>query len=444
MAGRSIRLPSGLRVRVSRANKDAARADDRVDGTRMFAGRALAALLLGEVVVESADGKPRETLDRAALLALDVRDFHVLRDVCERLGAVAPEETDAGECRNCDAPIVVDVLGASLDALEDRFVDEPALRETELSFGIAVRVGRTRARTVTLRTPTVEQVRPLWVALGRDGALRVTPALVRALGVRALGDETRASTIAEALSRAPDRAWAVVEQGFLEVAYAQRAFHPLTCAKCGALHEVDAPLTREFAVDPALGGGAGSARRRDAADGEGDQRFPDAREFEQRVARIGAEVYAARGVRNIALRVDDGVPEIDTAGEPLLGSYEPRQDVDAAGNVTNEFLVTVYYRSFRKMYEEDGFYDIDAELRDTIDHEIEHHLYYLAGHDPMDARERAEARKDLEDVYGKSALRREERRALLGELGRGLRFVLPLLLGLAALLYLLDWLGYLA
>jgi|GEM_PF-1037115 len=444
MAVRSIRLPSGLRVRVSRANKDAARADDRVDGTRMFAGRALAALLAAEVVVEPVDAMPRGTLDRTALLALDVRDFHVLRDACERLGATAPEETDAGECRNCDAPIVVDALHASLDALEDRFVDEPAVREIELSFGIAVRVGRTRARTVTLRTPTVEQVRPLWIALGRDGALRVTPALVRALGVRALGDETRASAIAEALSRAPDRAWAVVEQGFLEVAYAQRAFHPLTCAKCGALHEVDAPLTREFAVDPALGSGAGSARRRDAADGEGDQRFPDAREFEQRVARIGAEVYAARGVRNIALRVDDGVPEIDTAGEPLLGSYEPRQDVDAAGNVTNEFLVTVYYRSFRKMYEEDGPYDVDAELRDTIDHEIEHHLYYLAGHDPMDARERAEARKDLEDVYGESTLRREERRVLLGELGRGLRFVLPLLVGLAALLYLLDWLGYLA
>ena len=445
MVSRSIRLPSGLRVRVSRANKDAARADDRVDGTRMFAGRALAALLAGDVVVASLDGKTREALDRAALLALDARDFHVLRDVCERLGAIEPEETDAGECRNCDAPIVVDALHASLDALEDRFVDEPVVRETELSFGMAVRVGRSRARTVTLRTPTVDQVRPLWIALGRDGALRVTPAVVRALGVRALGDETRASAIAEALSRAPDRAWAVVEQGFLEVAYAERAFHPLTCAACGALHEVDAPLTREFALDPALGDGAGPARRRDAAtNGEGEERFPDARAFEERVARIGAEVYAARAVRNIALRVDDGVPEIDTAGEPLLGSYEPRQDVDAAGNVTTEFLVTVYYRSFRKMYEEDGPYDIDAELRDTIDHEIEHHLFYLSGHDPMDARERAEARRDLEDVYGKNTLRREERRALLRELGRGLRFVLPLLLGLVALLYLLDWLGYLA
>ena len=136
--------------------------------------------------------------------------------------------------------------------------------------------------------------------------------------------------------------------------------------------------------------------------------------------------------------------EIDTAGEPLLGSYEPRQDVDAGGNPITEFLVTVYYRSFLKMYEEDGPYDLEAELRETIDHEIEHHLYYLAGDDPMDASERAEARKDLEEVYGKKTLRRQERREVLVELGRAARIVVPLLVGFGALLLLLDWLGYLS
>jgi hypothetical protein len=440
MAGALIRLPSGSSVRVHRNGRGAPRADDVVDGARMFAGRTLAALLEGEVVVERGDGKARVALTRQELLSLDLRDFHVLRDVCERLGAVLPEETDAGECRNCDSPLVVEPRGASLEDLQERYEREPKVREERLAWASAG-AGRprgrgksARARGLLLRTPTVEQARPLWAALAKPGPLLVTPALVRALGVRSIGAETRASLLADALARAPDRAWAAVERGFLSVAYAERSFHPFTCAECGALHEIDAPLSREFVADTE------ASRRSVAPEGS----FPDAAEFERLVERLGAEVYAARGVQRIALRVDDGVPDIDTAGEPLLGSYEPREEVDAAGNSRTEFLVTVYFRSFKKMHEEDGPYDLEAELRETIDHEIEHHLYYLAGHDPMDATERAEARRELEDVYGRKTLRSQERREVLAELARGLRFVVPLLVAVALLLWLLDWLGYLA
>ena len=437
MAGALVRLPGGRRVRVRRARKGAPRVDDVVEGTPLFAGRTLGALLAGEVVVEPVEGDARAPLGREALLALDVRDFHVLRDVCERLGAVAPEETRAGECRNCDAPLEADPRGFPLDDLEERYAEEPAVRETRVSLGMAVRVGRGRARDALLRAPTVEAVRPLWFALAKDAPLRVTPALVRALGVRALGRETRATVLADVLAEVPDRAWTALEQGFLEVAYGARALRPLLCPACGALHEVDAPLVREF--DAPRGRDTEGMLR----DGEASADFPDEARFEALVARVGAEVYAARGVRNIALRVEAGVPELDTAGEPLLGSYEPRQDVDAAGNVTHEFLVTVYYRSFARMYAEEGAYDVEAEVRETIDHEIEHHLHYLSGHDPMDEEERAAARRELEEVYGAKTLARLERREVLRDLARGLRFVVPLLLGLAALLWGLDWLGLL-
>jgi hypothetical protein len=437
MSGALVRLPGGRTVRVRRTRKGAPRTDDVVEGTRIFAGRTLGVLLAGEVVVVPADGEARTPLGREALLALDVRDFHALRDACERLGAVAPEETDAGACRNCDTPLEAAPLGVPLDDLEERHAQEPAVREARIPLGMTVRVGRGRAREALLRAPTVEAARPLWAALAKDAPLRVTPALVRALGVRSVGRETRATVLADVLAQIPDRAWGAVEQGFLEVAYGARALRPLLCPACGALHEVDAPLVREF---DAPHGREGDAAGDDLA-AAGD--FPDAEAFEALVARIGAEVYAARGVRHIALRVEAGVPELDTAGEPLLGSYEPRQDVDAAGNVTTEFLVTVYYRSFARMHAEEGPYDVEAEVRETIDHEIEHHLHYLSGHDPMDAEERAAARRELEEVYGARTLARLERRETMQDLARGLRFVVPLLLGLAALLWGLDWLGLL-
>jgi hypothetical protein len=437
VSGALVQLPGGGRLRVRRARKGAARVDDVVEGTRLFAGRTLGALLAGEVVVEPVEGASRVPLDRAAILALDVRDFHALRDACERLGAVAPEETQAGECRNCDTPLAADPRGIPLDDLEERHAGEPVVREMRVPLGMAVRVGRGRVRDALLRAPTVEAVRPLWAALAKDAPLRVTPALVRALGVRALGKEKRATVLARVLAEVPDRAWTAIEQGFLEVAYGARALRPLLCPACGALHEVDAPLVREF------DGPRGRDPEMTFYDGDALGGFPDAARFEALVARVGAEVYAARGVRNIALRVEVGVPELDTGGEPLLGSYEPRQDVDAAGNVAPEFLVTVYYRSFARMHAEEGAYDVEAEVRETIDHEIEHHLHYLSGHDPMDEEERAAARRDLEDVYGAKTLARLERREVLRDLARGLRFVVPLLLGLAALLWGLDWLGLL-
>jgi hypothetical protein len=455
-----IRLPSGLRVRVRAACRDAARAalpaphDDVVDGVRLFAGGTLRALCDGALRVERVDGR-RGPLTPADVDALDVRDFHVLRDCAIRFGVVDrgidEAEEEAPRCRNCEAPLVFDPRAVSIEGLIGRFDDEPPRRELRVPLGPGVRVGRLAARRVRLRTPTVAEVRPLWAALARDGPLLVSPALVRAMGVVGLDlsgksstTERRPAAVAAALAEAPHTAWDRVCQGFLAVAYPDAAFVPVACPRCGAANDFDAPELREFETDPdlrevVLGDGRAGERRRALLRGAAP--FPDEAAFEAIVARVGAEVYAARGVRNVALRVETGVPAVDEGGEPLLGSYEPLVGEDLAGQPTNEFLITVYYRTFRAMYEQDGPYDVEAEVRETIEHEVEHHLYYLSGHDPMDAEEREAARRELARTVGPVALRRAERDALRRRLLGPLGVVLVFLLAVAAVSVALATVG---
>ena len=52
--------------------------------------------------------------------------------------------------------------------------------------------------------------------------------------------------------------------------------------------------------------------------------------------------------------------------------------------------VTIFYRTFRAMWNEEGGYDWEAEIRETIEHELEHHVAFLTGDDPMDEAERDE------------------------------------------------------
>ena len=74
-------------------------------------------------------------------------------------------------------------------------------------------------------------------------------------------------------------------------------------------------------------------------------------------------------------------------------------------------MVSVYYRTFRAMWNEDGPYDWEDELTETIEHELEHHLSFLRGHDPTDDEERAVIREEALRIVGK---REAGRRALQG------------------------------
>ncbi len=158
--------------------------------------------------------------------------------------------------------------------------------------------------------------------------------------------------------------------------------------------------------------------------------------FEEATRRLRDEVFAERGVANLEVVVEEGVPPVDDSGEPLMGSYQPIHERTGETLTDVRFEIALYYRTFASMFAE-APYDVEAEIRETLDHEVEHHLHHLSGHDPLDAAERAEARADLERTFGKDAVRRAERGALLSELAQmGKVFFWGLLLvalGVAAL-----------
>jgi len=374
--------------------------DDVVDGTPMFAGRFLNALASGRV---AAEGLEDETLEVV----------HLVRDLAEREGVLAPVEMPPLICRNCDAAI--DATGASVveallergePALGSRGVFQPRARRREVASVAQVRdalrfdpvkgiVG------VALEPPTLAEARPLWRWLEGDDPIDAD--VVRALGVKALLREDGRVTSAKKIARLIDGSALLSELvavAFLEACYSPRCTRPVSCPACGTVHDDPSPSLRELELgDLALAHLAGQ--------GEG---FPSFEELAKRALEIADEVYAERRVANLPLFVEDGTPPVDGAGEPLMGSYQPVDDDDGL-----RFEIKLYYETFRRMYEE-APYDVDAELRDTIDHEVEHHLHHLAGYDPVADEEDREVRRDLERRYGKGAVRRAEKDAVVTEL----------------------------
>jgi len=416
-----VTLPSGVRVRVSdSAPGEPPISDDRVEARRVFAGRMLRALSTGRLVV-AVEGAP---LAPGALDALALTDFHALRDAAYRIGVIDEDPDPDQRCRNCDTALAPGRLDAPIAELDQWYLEHPAdPLEPPFPLGTEIRLANgKRAHTFDMEPVTVGRARPLWRALERS-SVKITPRIVDALGIRALGDVRDRGAIAQALDRASDDAWAAVETAFVLLNYAPRSHYPYVCPECGALHDVLAPSTREFdadldAEDLLLGGGEPSA-----AAGDDLAPFPDEDSFAEMALRIGSEVYAERRVKNIELVVDTGVPPVDGSGEPLMGSYRPMADGDAAGYTSLRFQIDVFYKTFEKMYA-DAPFDVEAELRETIDHEVEHHLHYLSGHDPMDEEERAEALTELERTYGKRAVRRARVTGVLGELRTIAWFVL--------------------
>jgi hypothetical protein len=112
------------------------------------------------------------------------------------------------------------------------------------------------------------------------------------------------------------------------------------------------------------------------------------------------------------LVIEGGVAAVDDGGEPLLGSYVPPHP-GHSDTPTQSPLVTVYYRTFRAMWDEDGPYDWEDELTETIEHELEHHIAFLRGDDPTDDEERAVIRNEAARIVG----RREVGRRAIVELG---------------------------
>lgn len=351
-------------------------------------------------------------LDR---LRLD--DFHALRAIAAKLGWLS-EEAVAIHCKNCEhgfegRPSSHLELGPFLHGeLSDPVLDAPFSFGTPLPIPeLAIEEGA--AHTVTFVERTVGDASSLWEALAR-GASELGPEVIVGMGLRALGSEERPEVMAHALSRASDEALDAICHLFDEAYYSPRLTVPILCPECGAANDVDAPSVREFPGED----------ESDAA--EAGEAFVDAGAFEAKVRMIADKVYRERGVSTaVGLVVDTDVPAVDDGGVPLLGSYLPH-GVDPSTHIEHPPEVTLYYRSFRAMWLEEGPYDVDAEITETIDHELEHHLHYLAGHDPLDDDERATIEDEALRLVGRREAARRARVGFLRDIGEFFRRTWPL------------------
>jgi hypothetical protein len=264
---------------------------------------------------------------------------------------------------------------------------------------VALQDGRL-AEDVQLRPLTVEMALPLHRALRRR-TLVISEHLVRAMGIGSLGSESDAARIAEVLARCSDAPWDRVCELFLRAHYPLRLGAVVVCSQCGARNDVDAPFEREFAPG-ACGRPAGV------------QQCPDFEEFARRAELLFVEI-AGPLADEVRLVVEEGVAACDEGGEPLLGAYMP-PDGDPSSPV-GAGEITVYHRTFRSAAMEDGGFDWDSELEETIDHELRHHEGWRVGYDPMDDSERGEIVREQERVLGRGTVAR----ATVNEFGADLR-----------------------
>jgi len=343
--------------------------------------------------------------------SLSLADFHALRAIATRIGWLAEEPIEIG-CRNCKewmsvAPCASLELGPWVDGELD---DEELDRTLDLTMPHEIPTVRfprgTTARHISLRDVTVAEAMPLHRALRRR-RIAITDRVVAAMDIVSLGPEKDARRIAEALERCSEAAWIAIGDLFLRTHYAPRLASVAICPKCGARNDVDAPYNREFEPAP-------------FEPQSNEELFPTFDAFAARANEIFDSATLARdgagGTRAgvVTLIVDSGVPACDDGGEPLLGSYvPPGGDPTAPVGVAE---VTIYHRTFEAMWNEDGPYDWDAELTETIEHELEHHDGWLVGHDPMDDEERAEIVREHTRMVGRRAAARRSVSALGADL----------------------------
>lgn len=371
---------SGERVSVRVAPPRVPLDDDEVNGSPMFAGRMLHALQRGHVTVDS------------NLEEWELRDFHLLRDLAERLGVIAADPIEE-RCRNCSAEFRVDPRGAPLEPLLERR-DPPDPLPERLAQPVDGVEG------LSLSSVNVARARPFWAALGAP-ELILDARIIQAMGVDSLttarGVLSDPKRLASRIREGSELLWDVVQAAYDRVNYPLRASVPHRCEACDTIHDVPSPSTRETWVSP---------RALSAIDGgEGQGEFPSPEEFGLLADALRDEIYDKRGIAEIPLIVDFGVPPVDGSGEPLMGCYVA-DDLDP--NAADPFQIFLYYETFRRMFE-DFAYDVDLELYETIDHEVEHHLHHLAGHDPMHEEELREVDRDLERTYGSRSVAAEHR-----------------------------------
>lgn len=384
---------------------DGARAEDAAERPPSSA-RPEATVLAGALEA-FADGRASlvERDEPVAVDELALVDFHVLAAVLAQLGVVEEPET-RWPCHNCDAELRVrpcarlEIAPWKNGEIDDEELDALAPFDEPLAIA-PLRLGRVRsARSVRFAPRTVAQARLLFRA---TPAAEFDAAGVTAAGLVALGPLAEADAIARALAEADAERWLSVQDAFVATHYPARLSASFVCPSCGARNDVDAPYDRELGPPWVTVPEAQDGERRGGVDDTDEdthptQDFVSLEAFTARAHAIAGELLPrVPGDPQVIVIVEDGVPDVDEGGNPLLGSYLPPPPAPT---------VTVYYRTFARAWAEDEGFDWDAELVETLEHELEHHVYFLRGNDPMDDDERALLRDEAARVIGATEVRR--------------------------------------
>jgi hypothetical protein len=370
----------------------------------------------GPLAVSSEAGQP------LVVDTLSLEDFHVLRTVAIALA-------------NCDetSSIVLSKqvpLGPILDGeLSDDELDEPFQfdKEHDLLIRPTGPGTSTSAPRVGLAPLTVAEARPLWAVLaGHEGAAGDRRRVARHLGIRSFDGEKVGPRVWRTIQRMDDDTWDALLDLFEAAHYSPRIDAHVRCPHCEAENTYRAPRIREFPeVDD------DRAVSLDEPDAAG---FPSPDAFLAAMEEFGKKLYEDAGVASVPLFLELAVPHVDDGGTPLLGSYTPPLEDDLGAPLPGE--IRLYYRTFKKRWTDAGPYDVDDEIRETIEHELAHHLSFLRGYDQTDEEERAAIVRERERIVGKQALARDESATREGGLPRSWP--------LWVIAVLLLWFGYLS
>lgn len=238
------------------------------------------------------------------------------------------------------------------------------------------------------------------------------------MGILEVGDARDPKAIARVLTRCSERAWGRLTNLFLSANYPPRLFSIALCPACGARNDVDAPYDREFPPND-----EGSPREDRGASNE--EPFLEFEAFAVRARDIAAEILPPPEEEDFVFFVEGGVAACDDGGDPLLGSYLP-PTTGEGGTLSRPPEISIFYRTFRAIWDEDGPYDWEEELRETVEHEYEHHLGHLRGDDPVDDEEREEIDRERVRIVGRRALAKGEVRALGADITLFIRRTWPL------------------
>ena len=82
-----------------------------------------------------------------------------------------------------------------------------------------------------------------------------------------------------------------------------------------------------------------------------------------------------------AVETHPEIPDVLTLGECVTQDFNSEWQ----GPETTRSRVVLYYGSFREMAEDDSDFDWEEELWETLTHELQHHLEFLAHEDALEA-----------------------------------------------------------